>query len=121
MITQVFVSALLGALLATGIALISRSGMGFLAGLIPLFPAFALFAHIRAFDFGGPVQVKHVALFGLVSLVPYAGYLLTLILLVNKVELRIAITAAVGLWLILAVIGVAVWDAIILPRLTQDV
>lgn len=114
------VTAAVGAALALAISLVSRSGVGFLAGLLPLFPTFALFAHVQAFANGGSFQVKQVALFGLLSLIPYAGYLLSLCVLVERVQLRAAFAASIGLWVLLAMGAIVLWDVTIAPRLVED-
>jgi membrane protein GlpM len=120
-VNSLLFSALIGAILATCIAFIGRSHLYFLSGLMPLFPSFALLAQIEAFNIGGAFQVKQVAIFGLVALVPYAGYLLALILLIDKADLRVAMSAAIGAWFALAIVSIVLWDATIEPRLTQHV
>lgn len=109
-------NALIGALIALAIAALARSGVAFIAGLLPLFPTFSLFAHIKAFEVGGSCYVKEVSAFGLVSLVPYAGYLMALIVLVDRLELKSAMMLSLGVWLVLAGCAIAVWSQFLTPR-----
>lgn len=71
----IFKSAI-GALVVLLIALLSRSKSFYIAGLVPLFPAFALIAHVIVQQAQGSEALRKTALFGLWSLIPYAVYLL---------------------------------------------
>ncbi len=66
----------LGAAAVLLIALLSRSQHFFVAGLVPLFPTFALIAHYIVGSERSAADLQTTALFGLCSLLPYAGYLL---------------------------------------------
>ncbi len=57
------------------IALLSKSRSFFIAGLVPLFPAFALIAHYIVGSERSAADLRTTALFGLWSLLPYAVYL----------------------------------------------
>ena len=58
------------------IAWCSKSRHFFIAGLVPLFPTFALIAHAMVGSERGPAALRQTALFGLCALLPYAVYLL---------------------------------------------
>jgi membrane protein GlpM len=57
------------------VALLSRSRSFFIAGLVPLFPTFALIAHYIVGTERSGADLRTTALFGLWSLIPYAVYL----------------------------------------------
>ena len=113
--SPILINALVGASLAVTISLISKSKIYVIAGLLPLFPTFALFAHIRSFEAGGAAQVREVAAFGLLSLMPYAGYLSTLIFTIDGYGFRWAVASAIMVWIVLACGCFAVWDAYLSP------
>lgn len=70
-----FLKALLGAAAVLLIALLSKSKNFYIAGMVPLFPTFALIAHYIVGSERTPADLRQTALFGLCSLFPYAVYL----------------------------------------------
>ncbi|MCL7714241.1 GlpM family protein [Stenotrophomonas mori] len=106
---SLFLKSLLGALAVLLIALLARSKSFFIAGLVPLFPTFALIAHyiVGSERSGGDLQ--KTALFGLWSLFPYAGYLA--VVYVGSVRWPLAVTlgAATAVWLLMAVAMILLW------------
>ncbi len=77
---------LLGALAVLLIAWCSKSRHFFIAGLVPLFPTFALIAHAMVGSERGPAALRQTALFGLCALLPYAVYLLVSVLASLRLE-----------------------------------
>ncbi len=59
-----FLKSLLGALAVLLIALLSRSKSFFIAGLVPLFPTFALIAHAIVGSERGGADLRTTAIFG---------------------------------------------------------
>jgi len=97
------INALIGAVVAVLIAFISRTNFYFLSGLAPLFPTFALFAHIVAFKIGGDDQVKAVIFFGFLSMIAYLVYLGSLYFLINGgLKFIYSVTLALAFWSISA-------------------
>ncbi|MDK2614099.1 GlpM family protein, partial [Vibrio vulnificus] len=72
---SLFLKSLLGAVAVVIIALLSKSKNFYIAGLVPLFPAFALIAHFIVGSERSMEELRQTALFGLWSLLPYAAYL----------------------------------------------
>lgn len=107
-----FARALLGAVAVVLIALLSRSRNYYIAGLVPLFPTFALVAHYIVGEEQGPAALRTTALFGLWSLIPYAVYLLMVYLLAERFELRTTLAAATGFWLVAAAALVVIWSRV---------
>jgi uncharacterized membrane protein (GlpM family) len=65
-----FFKCALGAAVVLLISLLSKSRSFYIAGLVPLFPTFALIAHVIVFGQQGAEALRKTALFGLWSLIP---------------------------------------------------
>ena len=100
---------LIGALAVLLIALLSRSQNFYLAGLVPLFPTFALIAHVIVATERGPVDLQATALFGLWSLIPYAAYLLVVWYLCTRLALLPTLVAATMTWFAAAALMLMIW------------
>lgn len=107
---SLFLKSLLGALAVLVIALLSRSRSFFIAGLVPLFPTFALIAHAIVGGERGMADLRTTALFGLYSLVPYAVYLLTVFALSLRCSLAVTLASATGAWLGAAALLLLAWS-----------
>lgn len=107
---SLFFKCLIGALAVLIIALFSRSKIYYIAGLVPLFPTFALIAHIIVVQEQGTEALRKTALFGLWSLIPYAMYLLTVYLFATKMAAWVSLSIATVIWIITAAILVYVWQ-----------
>ncbi|HUP09628.1 MAG TPA: GlpM family protein [Caldimonas sp.] len=103
---------LLGALAVLVIALLSRTRSYYVAGLVPLFPTFALIAHAIVGSERGPADLRTTALFGLWSLVPYAAYLVAVMALAPRTGLVATLGLATLAWVAAAAVLLAAW-----PRL----
>jgi membrane protein GlpM len=99
----------LGAAAVLIIALLSRTQNFFVAGLVPLFPTFALIAHVIVGSERGPDDLRTTALFGLWALIPYALYLVTVYVLAPRLPLAGTLTAATVAWLLAAGILLVAW------------
>ncbi|HGN1705860.1 TPA: GlpM family protein [Providencia rettgeri] len=107
---SLFLKCLIGALAVLIIALFSRSKVYYIAGLVPLFPTFALIAHVIVAQEQGGEALRKTALFGLWSLIPYAMYLLTVYLLATKMTAWASLSIATIIWIMTATILVYVWQ-----------
>lgn len=103
------IKMLIGACVVLLISLSSKSGLYYLAGLIPLFPAFALISHVVSFSDGSEAAVREAATFGLAALVPYAVYLGIVIASLGKLPFLIALVAAVTGWIVTAGVLIFFW------------
>ena len=72
---SLLLKCLLGAAVVLLIAMLSKSKAFYIAGLVPLFPTFALIAHVIVAQQQGAAALQKMALFGLWALIPYAIYL----------------------------------------------
>ncbi len=100
---------LLGALAVLAIALLSRSRSFFVAGLVPLFPTFALIAHYLVGTERSAADLRATALFGLWSLAPYAIYLLAVYYLSTRLALAPTLLLATLAWTVAAAVLLVVW------------
>jgi membrane protein GlpM len=105
-----FFKCLLGALAVLLIALLSRSKSYFIAGLVPLFPTFALIAHAIVGSERGAAELRTTALFGLCSLVPYAVYLLTVFWFSLRLTLTATLASATLAWTVAAGALLLLWN-----------
>ncbi|PZP33292.1 MAG: hypothetical protein DI603_07910 [Roseateles depolymerans] len=105
-----FVKCLLGAAAVLLIALLSRSRSFYIAGLVPLFPTFALIAHYVVGTERGPQDLRTTALFGLLSLAPYAMYLATVYWLSVRSSLPTTLLLATLAWMLGAAVLLTLWN-----------
>ena len=106
---SLLLKCLLGALAVLLITLASKSRYFVLAGLVPLFPTFALIAHFVVGTSRPATALQTTALFGLWSLIPYAAYLLAVVLLSTRTTLIVTLAAATSVWLVSAALMLFVW------------
>jgi membrane protein GlpM len=103
-----FIKAIAGALIVVLISIVSSTKNYFLAGLIPLFPTFALIAHIIVGQ-KGAMELKNTALFGMLSIIPYFAYLLSVYILSNKLPLYLNLIISTVIWFIFAFLIYLFW------------
>jgi membrane protein GlpM len=108
-VAALFIKCLIGAVTVLIIALLSRTKVFFIAGLVPLFPTFALIAHYIVGTERSMEQLRLTALFGLWSLIPYAAYLGAVYVLNLRYSLTVTLTGAIGVWIVFAAIILLVW------------
>ena len=108
---DLFVKAFFGAAIVVLIQVLARTRNAYIAGLVPLFPTFALIAHYLVGTQRGTPELKQTIKFGMWSLVPYFVYLLVLYLLVDRLTLSLSLAIAVVCWLFTAALLIAAWNA----------
>jgi membrane protein GlpM len=101
---------LLGALAVLLIALLSKSKSFFIAGLVPLFPTFALIAHYIVGSERSAADLRTTALFGLWSMIPYAVYLLAVYWLSARFALATTLMLATLSWTVAAAALLFAWS-----------
>jgi membrane protein GlpM len=100
---------LLGAAAVLAIALLSKTRNFYLAGLLPLFPTFALIAHWIVGSERSVADLRTTALFGLASLLPYAAYLATVYWLALRTTLPATLALATVAWCAAVGVLLAAW------------
>ena len=93
---------LLGGSIVLLISIISKTKFYILAGLIPLFPAFALISNYIILNDNGEDKLKETLLFSICSLIPYFMYLIVLFLLIGKVKNFTAFSLSILSWIFFA-------------------
>jgi membrane protein GlpM len=106
---SLLLKCLLGAGAVLLIALLSRSRSFFIAGMVPLFPTFALIAHYIVGMERSAADLRATALFGLCSLVPYAVYLGLVFFLSVRTGLALTLVVALAGWLLAAGAVLVLW------------
>lgn len=107
---SLFFKSLLGAAAVLIIAVLAKSRVFYIAGLVPLFPTFALIAHVIVSQEKGAEALRQTALFGLWSLIPYFIYLLLVYLLALKLPLWGCLGAAAAGWIAAAAVLIYAWQ-----------
>ncbi|MDY6468286.1 GlpM family protein [Acinetobacter faecalis] len=98
-----FLKCVLGAAVVLIIAVLSKSKAFYIAGLVPLFPTFALIAHVIVSQQQGAEALQKTALFGLWSLIPYFIYLFMVYALATKMSMWSCLGLATLCWVVAAV------------------
>ncbi|MBT0728493.1 GlpM family protein [Rosenbergiella australiborealis] len=109
-LSKMLPKALIGALVVVLIGVLSKSRHYYIAGLIPLFPTFALIAHYIVGSERSIEALKTTIIFGLWAVIPYLVYLISLYFLLNVLKLPFALIAAVGCWMIAAWVLIQLWN-----------
>lgn len=97
-----FLKCMLGAGVVLIISILSKSKAFYIAGLVPLFPTFALIAHVIVFQQKGAEALQKTALFGLWSLLPYAIYLVAVYVLATRMSMWSCLGLATLCWVVAA-------------------
>lgn len=97
-----FLKCVLGAVVVLIIAVLSKSKAFYIAGLAPLFPTFALIAHVIVSQQQGAEALQKTALFGLWSLIPYFIYLFMVYVLATKMSMWSCLGLATLCWVVAA-------------------
>ncbi|AMK29772.1 GlpM family protein [Pseudomonas mosselii] len=101
--------AALGAGVVVLLAILAKTRNYYVAGLVPLFPTFALIAHYIVGKGRSLADLKSTILFGMWSIIPYFVYLATLYLLVERMRLEASLALATVAWLAAATVLVTLW------------
>lgn len=101
--------AALGAGVVLLLAVLSKTRSYYIAGLVPLFPTFALIAHYIVGKGRSIADLKTTILFGMWSIIPYFVYLATLYVLVDRMRLEASLALATVAWLMAATVLVTLW------------
>lgn len=106
---DLILKAALGAAVVVILAALSKTKNYYIAGLVPLFPTFALIAHYIVGKGRSVDDLKATIVFGMWSIIPYFIYLATLYVMVDRMRLETSLAVAVVAWLIAATVLVSVW------------
>jgi membrane protein GlpM len=101
--------ATLGAAAVVILAMLAKTKNYYIAGLVPLFPTFALIAHYIVGKGRSLDDLKTTIVFGMWSIIPYLVYLATLYVMVDRMRLEASLAVAAVAWLMAATVLVTVW------------
>ncbi|EJL01226.1 membrane protein GlpM [Pseudomonas fluorescens Q2-87] len=101
--------AALGAAVVVILAMLAKTRNYYIAGLVPLFPTFALIAHYIVGKGRSVDELKTTIVFGMWSIIPYFVYLATLYVMVDRMRLETSLAVAAVAWLMAATVLVSVW------------
>nr|WP_217505897.1 GlpM family protein [Pseudomonas corrugata] len=101
--------AALGAAVVVVLAMLAKTRNYYIAGLVPLFPTFALIAHYIVGKGRSVDDLKTTIVFGMWSIIPYFVYLATLYIMVDRMRLEASLAVAAVAWLMAATVLVSVW------------
>jgi len=105
-----FLKCMLGAGVVLIISILSKSKAFYIAGLVPLFPTFALIAHVIVYQQKGAEALQKTALFGLWSLIPYAIYLVAVYVLATRMSMWSCLGLATLCWVVAAAVLIYGWQ-----------
>ena len=106
---SLFFKCVLGAAVVLLISVLSKSKSFYIAGLVPLFPTFALIAHAIVYQQQGALALQKTALFGLWSLIPYAIYLVAVYVCATRMSIVACLSLATLLWAVAAGVLLFIW------------
>ena len=106
---DLILKAALGAAVVVILAALAKTRNYYIAGLVPLFPTFALIAHFIVGKGRSLDDLKTTIVFGMWSIIPYFIYLATLYVMVDRMRLEASLAVAAVAWLIAATALVSVW------------
>lgn len=106
---DLILKAALGAGVVIILAMLAKTKNYYIAGLVPLFPTFALIAHYIVGKSRSVDDLKTTIVFGMWSIIPYFVYLAALYVLVDRMRLEASLTLAAVAWLMAATVLVSVW------------
>lgn len=106
---DLILKAALGAAVVIILAMLAKTKNYYIAGLVPLFPTFALIAHYIVGKGRSLDDLKTTIVFGMWSIIPYFIYLAALYVLVDRMRLELSLALAAVAWLIAATLLVSLW------------
>ena len=106
---DLILKAAIGAAVVLILAALSKTRNYYIAGLVPLFPTFALIAHYIVGKGRSVDDLKTTIVFGMWSIIPYFIYLATVYVMVDRMRLEASLAVAAVAWLIAATVLVSVW------------
>lgn len=107
---ELLVKACLGAVAVVIIELLARTRNYYIAGLVPLFPTFALISHYIVGSQRTVPELKETVAFSMFSLIPYLMYLVTVYYLADRLRLELSLLVGTLCWTAAAAILVLAWN-----------
>ncbi|MFC3393413.1 GlpM family protein [Brenneria rubrifaciens] len=102
--------ALTGAAVVLLIGYLSKTKNYYIAGLVPLFPTFALIAHYIVATERNVAALRTTILFGMWAIIPYFAYLASLWYFSGVTKLSYSLAGALACWCITATALIVIWE-----------
>lgn len=106
---SLLIKAILGAAIVVLIGILAKTRHYYIAGVIPLFPTFALIAHYIVGTERCTEALRATILFGIWSIILYLIYLISLYYFTASMKLPLALLSAVVCWSASAFVLIKVW------------
>jgi len=107
---ELLVKVCWGAVAVVIIELLARTRNYYIAGLVPLFPTFALISHYIVGSQRTVPELKETVGFSMFSLIPYLVYLVAVYYLADRLRLELSLLMGTLFWAAAAAILVLVWN-----------
>nr|WP_113865611.1 GlpM family protein [Brenneria salicis]NMN90037.1 putative membrane protein (GlpM family) [Brenneria salicis ATCC 15712 = DSM 30166]RBP64314.1 putative membrane protein (GlpM family) [Brenneria salicis ATCC 15712 = DSM 30166]RLM31462.1 hypothetical protein BHG07_05385 [Brenneria salicis ATCC 15712 = DSM 30166] len=101
--------AVIGAVVVLLIGYLSKTKNYYIAGLVPLFPTFALIAHYIVATERNVAALRTTILFGMWAIIPYFAYPASLWYLSGVTKLSYSLAGALACWCITALALIVIW------------
>lgn len=99
---DILLKVVIGGVVILAITLIAKTKSFAIAGLIPLIPIFAVISHTIIYSELNTVDLKKTILIGIISLIPYLAYLISMYFTVDKLPFVKALVLSLTVWTVLA-------------------
>jgi len=109
---ELLLKACVGAVAVVIIELLARTRNYYIAGLVPLFPTFALISHYIVGSQRTVPELKETVAFSMFSLIPYLVYLVTVYYLADRLRLELSLLVGTLSWAAAAAILVFAWNRV---------
>ncbi|MGH1539962.1 MAG: GlpM family protein [Arenicella sp.] len=99
----------MGALIMLVIHFLTKSNYYYITGLLALFPALSIPAYYFMYFEKGADAIQKTNLFGLLSLIAYVAFVLTIFFTVKKLGIVYSLLLSTGVWSIIAFALMVIW------------
>jgi membrane protein GlpM len=107
---QMLIKSFIGFIVVFVIQLLSRSKYYVLSALAPLFPSMAIFSYYFVGKQGNADKLQETIIFGMISLITYFAFLLSLLIFTKYYKIVTALTLSSGVWFIFAIVQTLFWN-----------
>ena len=107
---QLLLKSFIGFIIVFIIQLLSKSKFYVLSALLPLFPSLAIFSYYFVGKQNDITKLHETIIFGMISLITYFAFLLSLYIFSRNFKILAALFLAVGVWFVFAIGQTLLWN-----------
>ena len=107
---QIIIKSFIGFVVVFIIQFLAKSKYYVLSALVPLFPSMAIFSYYFVGEQGDASKLRETIIFGMVSLIAYFAFLISLLIFSRSYKIVTAIVLASVVWLIFATGQTLLWN-----------